>query len=117
MATDDYGMGITVPDETTEPYEMYALVRDALNTVARILADATAPPPPAAKPEPAAPATDPAVLERLADLEAGLRRALAGIERRPAPADTCADSIAALELQMAELKLAAHRPIEGTQNA
>lgn len=120
MATDDHGQNIAVPDEHTQPFEMYALIRDANNTIARILAEQSAAIPPDPRPAlerlasrleklEAAPAPAPAAAvppDPRPDLER-LASRLDALESAPAPApasdlDTLARSIADLKLSLIE---------------
>lgn len=79
MATDDHGMGIPVPDEHTQDYEFYALVRDAVDKIAGHLAAMAARPAPPAPAPVVVPAEIPAeFLGRLEAVEAGIR-ALAAV--------------------------------------
>lgn len=91
--TDDYGLQIPLPDEDTPDYELRPLLRDALNTVARLISQL-----------PAAPDLAP-LTRRLDEQLAGLQEQLTAFDSRlsqqPAPAG--ASRHADLQEQIADL--------------
>ena len=97
MATDDHGRGIPVPDEHTKDFELYALVRDAINTIAAQLVQLDKP-------------REAAALQLPAEIE----QRIVALESRPQPEPLDLEPITR---SIADLKLSLIQPQRTTPDA